>query len=71
MNSSTRNKFSGKIVGLTRGGLMCTVEVQLDGGGDVIVASMLSEMFDELGLAPGGRTVVMVEPLDIVLAAEE
>ena len=57
MRWSTRNQLPGVV---NVGGVMATVEVRLDGGDQIITASITKEAVEDLGLATGTAATVLV-----------
>jgi len=49
---------------------MATVKVHLDGGDQVITASITKEAVEDLGLAVGTPTTVLVKSTEVTLAVE-
>lgn len=53
MRLSTRNQLSGTVTDVTIGAVMATVKVRLDGGDQVVAASITTEAVEDLGLEVG------------------
>ncbi|MFC7448471.1 TOBE domain-containing protein [Rhodococcus daqingensis] len=70
MRLSTRNQLSGVVTEVTVGAVMATVKVRLDGGDQIVTASITKEAVEELGLAPGVPTTVLVKSTEVMLAVE-
>ena len=70
MRLSIRNQLSGKVVAVDLGAVMATVQVQLDGGGQVVTASITKNAAEELGLAVGQPATVLIKSTDIVIGVE-
>jgi molybdopterin-binding protein len=47
--------------------VMATVQVRLDGGGQVITASITKEAAEELGLSVGQQATVLIKSTDVVV----
>ena len=52
------------------GGVMAIVKVRLEGGDQIITASITKEAVEELGLAEGTATTVLVKFTEVTLAVE-
>jgi molybdopterin-binding protein len=66
MRVSARNQLSGTVRSITRGEAIANVE--LDVGGQRIVASITVEAVDELGLSQGSEVTALVKASDVLLA---
>jgi molybdate transport system regulatory protein len=62
-----RNQLSGKVVAVDLGAVMATVQVELDGGGQVVTASITKNAAEELGLAVGQSATVLIKSTDVVI----
>ena len=49
---------------------MATVQVQLDGGGQVVTASITKTAAEELGLAAGQPATVLIKSTDVVIGVD-
>jgi molybdopterin-binding protein len=67
---STRNQLPGIVTEVNVGGVMATVKVRLDGGDQIITASITKEAVEELGLAEGTATTVLVKSTEVTLAVD-
>jgi molybdopterin-binding protein len=67
MRLSIRNQLSGKVVAVDLGAVMATVQVELDGGGQVVTASITKNAAEELGLAVGQSATVLIKSTDVVI----
>jgi molybdopterin-binding protein len=67
MRLSLRNQLSGKVVAVDLGAVMATVQVELDGGGQVVTASITKNAAEELGLAVGQSATVLIKSTDVVI----
>ncbi|OLT29611.1 MerR family transcriptional regulator [Nocardiopsis sp. CNR-923] len=63
--SSARNRFRGLVTGVTRDGVMASVEIQA--GPHRVVSLMSREAADELGLQVGGLATAIVKSTDVVV----
>jgi molybdopterin-binding protein len=70
MRLSTRNQLAGTITEVNLGSVMATVKVRLDGGEQIITASITKEAAEELGLAEGTATTVLIKSTEVTLAVE-
>lgn len=70
MRLSTRNQLTGTVTEVTPGSVMATVKVKLDGGEQVITATITKEAVDELGLVPGTSTTALIKSTEVMLAVE-
>jgi molybdopterin-binding protein len=69
MRVSARNQLSGTVRSITRGEAIANVE--LDVGGQRIVASITVEAVDELGLSQGSEVTALVKASDVLLAVAD
>jgi molybdopterin-binding protein len=69
MRVSARNQLSGIVRSITRGEAIANVE--LDVGGQRIVASVTVEAVDELGLSEGSEVTALVKASDVLLAVAD
>ena len=70
MRLSTRNQLSGTVTEVSVGAVMATVKVRLDGGDQVVTASITKEAVEELGLAEGVSATVLVKSTEVMLGVE-
>jgi molybdate transport system regulatory protein len=70
MRLSIRNQLSGKVVAVQLGAVMATVEVELDGGGQVVTASITKNAAEELGLAVGQSATVLIKSTDVAIGVQ-
>ncbi|MEP6559875.1 MAG: TOBE domain-containing protein [Nakamurella sp.] len=70
MRLSTRNQLAGTVTEVNLGTVMATVKVRLDGGDQVVTASITKEAVEELGLSVGTATTVLVKSTEVMLAVE-
>ena len=70
MRLSTRNQLPGIVTEVNLGTVMATVKVRLDGGEQIVTASITKEAVEELGLTVGAATTVLVKSTDVMLAVD-
>lgn len=70
MRLSTRNQLPGIVTEVNLGTVMATVKVRLDGGDQIVTASITKEAVEELGLTVGAATTVLVKSTDVMLAVD-
>lgn len=70
MRLSTRNQLSGTVTEVNLGSVMATVKVRLDGGGQIVTASITKEAAEELGLAADKAVTVFVKSTEVMLGVE-
>ena len=70
MRLSTRNHLSGTVTEVNLGSVMATVKVRLDGGEQIITASITKEAAEELGLAEGSSVTALVKSTEVMLGVE-
>lgn len=70
MRLSTRNQLSGTIVEVNLGTVMATVKVRLDGGGQVVTASITKDAAVDLQLAEGQTATVFVKSTEVAIGVE-
>ncbi|MFC9552309.1 molybdopterin-binding protein [Rhodococcus sp. NPDC056960] len=70
MRLSTRNQLAGTITDVTLGSVMATVKVTLDGGEQIVTASITKEAVEELGLKAGVAATVLVKSTEVMLGVE-
>jgi molybdopterin-binding protein len=66
MKISARNQLAGTIRAITEGAAIANVE--LDVGGNRVVASITVEAVHELGLSEGSEVVAVIKASDVLLA---
>jgi molybdopterin-binding protein len=67
---STRNQLTGTVTEVTLGSVMATVKVRLDGGNQIVTASITKEAVEELGLEPGTAATVLVKSTEVMLGVD-
>ncbi|MGW0043784.1 TOBE domain-containing protein [Rhodococcus sp. NPDC003348] len=71
MRLSTRNQLSGTVVDVTVGAVMATVKVRLDGGDQIVTASITREAVEDLGLEAGKPVTVLIKSTEVMLAVAD
>jgi molybdopterin-binding protein len=66
MKISARNQLAGTVRSITEGAAIANVE--LDVGGNRVVASITVEAVHELGLREGSEVVAVIKASDVLLA---
>ena len=66
MKISARNQLPGTVRSITEGAAIANVE--LDVGGNRVVASITVEAVRELGLSEGSEVVAVIKASDVLLA---
>jgi molybdopterin-binding protein len=66
MPLSARNQIKGRVTKVTKG--EATANVELDAGGQRLVASITVEAADELGLSEGTEVTAIIKASDVILA---
>jgi molybdopterin-binding protein len=66
MRLSARNQIPARITGITTGEAIANVE--LDAGGNLLVASITVEAVRQLGLAEGGEVIAVIKASDVIIA---
>ena len=70
MRLSTRDQLTGTVTEVNLGAVMATVRVRLDGGEQIITASITKEAVEELGLAVGTAATVLVKSTEVMLGVD-
>jgi molybdopterin-binding protein len=70
MRLSTRNQLAGTITEVSLGAVMASVKVRLDGGDQVVTASITKEAVEELGLEAGKAATVLIKSTEVMLGVE-
>ncbi len=68
MKISARNQIRGTVRGIRRGEAIANVE--LDVGGNRIVASITTEAVDELAISEGSEVTAVIKASDVMLATD-
>lgn len=71
MKFSARNQFPATVRSVTEGAVMAEVSVELDGGGQELVAAITAASAKRLGLTPGKKVVAMVKATEVIIASED
>ena len=70
MKLSTRNQLTGTVVEVNIGAVMATVKVKLDGGEQIVTASITKEAVADLELETGKPAVVLVKSTEVMIGVE-
>ena len=70
MRLSTRNQLSGTITEVDLGAVMATVKVRLDGGDQIVTASITKDAAEDLGLKVGLPATVLVKSTEVAIGVE-
>ena len=70
MRLSTRNQLSGTITEVNLGAVMATVKVRLDGGDQIVTASITKDAAEDLGLAAGMPATVFVKSTEVTIGVD-
>ncbi len=70
MRLSTRNQLTGTITEVTLGSVMATVKVKLDGGEQVVTASITKDAAQDLGLEAGQPATVLIKSTEVMIGVE-
>ncbi|MBB5162729.1 molybdopterin-binding protein [Mycobacterium sp. AZCC_0083] len=70
MRLSTRNQLTGTITEVTLGTVMATVKVRLDGGDQVVTASITKDAAEDLGLQAGKAATVLIKSTEVAIGVE-
>ena len=70
MRLSTRNQLTGTITEVNLGAVMATVRVKLDGGEQIVTASITKDAAEDLGLKPGQPATVFVKSTEVAIGVE-
>jgi molybdopterin-binding protein len=70
MRLSTRNQLSGTITEVTLGAVMATVKVRLDGGDQVVTASITRDAVEDLGLEVGNSATVLIKSTEVMIGVD-
>ena len=70
MRLSTRNQLQGTITEVHLGAVMATVKVRLDGGDQVVTASITQDAAEDLGLTVGQAATVLVKSTEVMIGVE-
>ena len=67
MKISARNQLKGKIASIDRGAVMAKVVLDI-GGGNHVVAAILVDSVDELGLKVGDQAAAVIKATEVMVA---
>lgn len=70
MRLSTRNQLSGTITEVNLGAVMATVKVRLDGGDQVVTASITKDAADDLDLEAGKAATVLIKSTEVMIGVD-
>ncbi len=70
MRLSTRNQLTGVITEVSLGAVMATVKVKLDGGEQIVTASITKDAAEDLGLAVGKPATVLVKSTEVMIGVD-
>jgi molybdopterin-binding protein len=70
MRLSTRNQLSGTITEVELGAVMATVKVRLDGGDQILTASITKDAAEDLGLAAGMPATVFIKSTEVAIGVD-
>lgn len=70
MRLSTRNQLSGTITEVTFGAVMATVKVRLDGGDQIVTASITKDAVEDLGLQTGKPATVLIKSTEVMIGVD-
>lgn len=71
MRLSTRNQLTGTVTDVTLGAVMATVKVKLDGGEQIVTASITKDAAEELGLAAGKPATVLIKSTEVMIGVSD
>ena len=71
MRLSTRNQLTGTITEVNLGAVMATVKVKLDGGEQIVTASITKDAAEELGLAAGKPATVLIKSTEVMIGVSD
>ena len=70
MRLSTRNQLSGTITEVNLGAVMATVKVRLNGGDQVVTASITKDAAEDLGLEVGKAATVLIKSTEVMIGVD-
>lgn len=70
MRLSTRNQLTGTVTEVHLGAVMATVKVRLDGGDQIVTASITKDAAQELGLAEGQAATVLIKSTEVMIGVD-
>ena len=70
MKHGARNDIPAKVVAIKRGGVMCQVDVQLEGTAYRMSSVMTNESLEALGVKEGDAVHVVAKAVNVLLMKE-
>jgi molybdate transport system regulatory protein len=70
MRLSTRNQLKGTITEVNLGAVMAIVKVRLDGGDQVVTASITRDAVEDLGLEVGKPATVLIKSTEVMIGVD-
>lgn len=70
MRLSTRNQLTGTITDVDLGSVMATVQVRLDGGGQIVTSSITKDAALKLDLKVGQPATVFIKATEVMIGVE-
>jgi molybdopterin-binding protein len=70
MRLSTRNQLQGTITEVEIGSVMAIVRVKLDGGDQIVTASVTKDAALELGLKEGQPATVFIKSTEVTIGVD-
>jgi len=70
MRLSTRNQLTGTITEVMPGSVMATVKVRLDGGDQIVTASITKDAAEELELKAGLPATVLIKSTEVSIGVK-
>jgi molybdopterin-binding protein len=70
MKHGARNDIPATIVSIKRGGVMCQVDVELEGTTYRMSSVMTNESLDSMGVKEGDRVNVVAKAVNVLLTKE-
>lgn len=70
MRLSTRNQLQGSITEVEIGSVMAIVKVKLDGGDQIVTASVTKDAALELGLREGQPATVFIKSTEVTIGVD-
>ena len=70
MKLSTRNQVTGTIIEVQPGAVMATVKIRLDGGDQVLTASITKDAAEELELKEGQPATAFIKSTEISIGVD-
>jgi molybdopterin-binding protein len=70
MRLSTRTQLTGTITEVNLGAVMATVKVKLDGGEQIVTASITKDAAEDLGLEAGKPATVLIKSTEVMIGVD-